>query len=750
MRTGARDGTCAVVSLLRVPILEAMRTTIALAITLFSFVATAQVQMPATTRVGIGQLQTLAHGHSDAKKLTQIAEGLYPAAFVHGRCMVGFLGKVNSAFNQDQGGDGAVVWGARIGNIISFRVDAQQLALLQSILGLDYVELAGKASPDLSLVISDIRADSVHRGIQLPQAYTGKDVLIGITDWGFDYTHPMFYDTTLSETRVRAAWDQYKQAGPSPAAYGYGTEMTTTEALLAAGSDTANIYSYATHGSHVAGIAGGSGAGTVNRGVAFEAKYLFCTFLIDGAAVLDAFAWMKEIAAQDDKRLVINMSWGLHWIGTLDGNSLISQAIDQLSEEGVVFVNSAGNNGDVPFHIKKQFASDTLRSRIQFYPYTANPNTWGQSISMWGEPGASFAAGFMVLNNSSIVLQESPWYSSATAPTYLDSFLVQGVDTVFFNLTTEASHPLNGRPHFRLRIKSRSNQIRIGLKATAPSNTVHFWNVTELTTGVGNWGQGLVAARPGWVAGDAQYSISEPACTESLISVAAYSSSYFTGGGNLVGGAAASFTSYGPTLDERIKPDIAAPGVNVASSISSFTDNDVTAILTVPFQGRNYPFARFSGTSMASPAVAGVVALMLEADPTLTPAEIKEIIQLTARTDNNTGVIPPGGSTRWGMGKVNAYHAIRQALGLTSVNEVSADPFMIWPNPVTAELNVLAPADGGKVRIRVLDVTGRLITDHAQNTGGLILLDASKWSAGVYQVIAEQGSGRSVSKVVKP
>jgi len=54
------------------------------------------------------------------------------------------------------------------------------------------------------------------------------------------------------------------------------------------------------------------------------------------------------------------------------------------------------------------------------------------------------------------------------------------------------------------------------------------------------------------------------------------------------------------------------------------------------------------------------------------------------------------------------------------------------------------------VRIRVLDITGRLITDHAQNTGGLILLDASKWSAGVYQVIAEQGSGRTVSKVVKP
>ena len=77
--------------------------------------------------------------------------------------------------------------------------------------------------------------------------------------------------------------------------------------------------------------------------------------------MIDAFVWMKNIADQDQKRLVVNMSWGLYLMGTLDGTSLVSQAIDQLSDEGVVFVTSGGNNGNVNFHIRKNFSGDVLR-----------------------------------------------------------------------------------------------------------------------------------------------------------------------------------------------------------------------------------------------------------------------------------------------------------------------------------------------------------------------------------------------------
>ncbi|MBP6312718.1 MAG: S8 family peptidase [Flavobacteriales bacterium] len=709
----------------------------------------AQTNFPSTTRVGLSELQGLAKEYPNAQELTDETQGYYPTAMIHGRCMVGFLGKVNGPFDASALDAGIILQGTRKGSIVSFRIDAYHLDAIHQINGLIYCELAGKVAPTLDKVIKALHADSVHMGINLPSSYTGNDVLIGITDWGFDYTHPMFYDTALTTSRVRAAWDHYRQSGPAPSAFPYGTELTTPTELLLAGSDTVNIYGNATHGSHVAGIAGGGGAGTYFRGVAFEAQYLFCTFLVDAAAVIDAFEWMQTIAEQDDKRLVINMSWGLHWIGTLDGNSLISQAIDQFSQEGVVFVNSAGNNGDVNFHIKKVFAADTMRSRIQFYPYSAHEKMWGQSISMWGEAGSSFSTGFTITSNGGATLQESPWYFTSTQVDYVDSFLVEGVDTVFYDLTTEAAHPLNGRPHFRLRVKNTSAALKITLKAAATSGTVHFWNVTELTNDVGNWGQDFQAPLAGYSIGDKAYGISEPACTESVVSVAAYSSEYQLGNGNWVGGSIANFSSFGPTMDERSKPDVTAPGVTVASSISSFTDNSFTSILNIDFQGRTYPFARFSGTSMSAPATTGVVALILEADPTLTPADVRDILRQTARVDQNTGTIPTGGSTRWGYGKVNAYQAVIDVLGVVGVDENSMERISVWPNPTSSELNISVDPRSGIVLLKVVDITGRVVQTSTYNSAEVISLSTATWSAGVYGIRIEQDQQVSIARIVK-
>jgi minor extracellular serine protease Vpr len=724
-----------------------MRCLTAFAFSLLATASVAQPKMPATTRADIALLKALAYKEPDARKLTDLTQGVHPTALVHGRCMVGFLAQVDDGFEPSLGANANVSIGARIGNIASIRVDAYHLDEAEAIPGISYLELAGKARPDMDKVLWTTRADSVHRGINLPMPYTGRDVLIGICDWGFDYTHPDLYDTLLTQTRIRAAWDQYKQGGPSPAGFPYGTEYSSPAELLAAGSDTANIYSYHYHGTHVAGITGGSGAGTPYRGVAFESQFLLATWLIDAAAVIDCYAWMKQIADADQKRLVINQSWGLHHIGTLDGNSLLSQAIDALSAQGVVFVNSAGNNGDVQFHLKKTFTGDTLRSRIQFYNYAANANMWGQSISLWGEAGQPFSAGFFITNNSNQVQAESPWYHTATQQPYFDSLIVVGTDTVFFNLTADAAHPLNGRPHFRLRVKNRSAFLKVALKATAPSGTVHAWNVTELVTDVGNWGQAFQASMAGWAAGDTQYGISEPATTESLISVAAFSSEYLLSNGSVQGGTIASFSSFGPTLDERVKPDIAAPGMSVASAISSFTNASYNPNQTITFQGQPYTFARLSGTSMSSPVVAGIAALLLDADPTLTPAEVKEAIKSTARTDVHTGVIPAGGSLRWGMGKVNAYRAITEALGIVGVDERSAQDFSIWPNPTDGEAMIRVNATGAW-RIRVLDATGRVVLDQ-RGMGELLLIDLEDAAPGAYTVELSSAIERLFTRLVK-
>jgi subtilisin family serine protease len=627
--------------------------------------------------------------------------------YINSEYYVSFIAKTASNFDAYELHSLGIISGKPINSIVSLKIPVFSLGEINTLFGIEVLQLAGKIKPDLDRAVKDVRADSVHLGLNLPQSYTGKNVLIGITDWGFDYTSPMFYDTLLSQTRILAAWDQYRTGLP-PADFDYGSEFSNPTDLYNIGSDTSNIYSYGTHGTHVAGIAGGSGVGTNHRGLAFEANYLFATFLVDEASVLDAWQWMYQKSVSEGKRLVINMSWGLYHLGTLDGNSLLSQAIDAYADQGVVFSNSGGNNGNVNFHIKKQFNNDEIVSRIEFYDYTANPNMWGQSIHMWGESGSPFEAAIKVVNAGGNII-ESPYFSTATTTDYIDTFVVLGLDTVWYNLSADAAHPMNGRPQMRLRVKNTNTTLRVLLKSRAITGKVHYWNVTELSNNVGNWGMPFSTYGAGTVAGDNLYGISEPSCSNSLISVAAYAAQYSTGGTSMVGGNIASFSSYGPRYDEVLKPDIAAPGSSVASSISSFTDAAYTSVGSVVFGSETYHFARFSGTSMSSPVVAGVCALILEANPYLSAQQVKDIIIETARTDNFTGVIPVNGSTRWGWGKLNAYDAVKLAL-VTVGTEVMENeiPWTLYPNPVNESIHFTLVEELPKM-VKLIDSSGKVI-----------------------------------------
>lgn len=664
----------------------------------------------------------------------ELTKGRFPVYYLNGRHYLSLLAQTNASFSAEELQARGILTGKAIKNIVSLKLPVDLLTENEplSLPGISYFEIAGKIRPDLDKAIKDVHADSVQLGINLPEAYTGKDVYIGITDWGFDYTHPNFYDTLLQQTRIAGAWDQYKQSGPHPEGYSYGTEYLSSPELLAAQSDTANVYNYAYHGSHVAGICGGSGAGTVYRGVAFEAEYLMATFLVDAGSVLDAYEWMYQKALLDGKRLVINQSWGLHYIGNLDGTSLLSQAIDAYSELGVVFVSSAGNNGNVNFHLSKTFNNDELKSRVEFYDYNANPNMWGQSLSLWGEPAKSFATSIQVLNSSNVLLVESPFYHTATTLSYIDSMLVTGGDTIFFNVSCENANPQNNRSHTRFRVKNTNTALKVMMRIQAVDGTVHCWNVTELTNGVGNWGMPFSTAGTGSVAGNSNYGISEPACTNSTIAVAAYAAQFQQGPGT-VGGGIASFSSYGPTLDERVKPDISAPGVSIGSSFSSFTDASFSAVTTVNFNGRDYPFAKISGTSMSAPMVSGIVALIFDANPYLSPEQVKLIIQETARTDNFTGTIPVGGSTRWGYGKINAYAAVQLALNTVGTMEVQKANFRVYPNPACEYLQFDCETEPDGLKVKIYDMSGKLI----ERTCNDSRLDVSDLEKGSYLVQLE-------------
>jgi subtilisin family serine protease len=726
-----------------------MKTIITLLFVILSFQITAQVAMSSQTLHELKRIEQVFEEQQISKHLIETELSNLPIYKVNGQYCISALLRVEPSFNKTNYHP-KFYYGKKIGSCITVKIPLRyvnQIALMEAV---NYIEIAERIQPENNKMTRDVRADSVWNGFNLPKGFTGKNVLIGVTDWGFDYTHPMFMDTALSKTRIRAAWDHFKQTGAKPTGFNYGVAYQTPSELAAAQSDTAGTYyDYATHGSHVAGIAAGSGAGIGYRGVAFEAEFLFNSIQLDVGAAIDAFTWMQEIAQKDKKRLVINMSWGLYYLGTMDGTSILSEVIEEMSKEGVVFVTSGGNNGGVNFHIKKDFNNDSLRSRISFYGYSLHPSMWGQSISMWGLPNKPFAAGFEVYNSANVKLGSSRIYTTLNGSNYIDTFMVINNDTILYNLSIENAHPQNNRPHIRMRIKNTNTQLQVVLVSAANSGTVHYWNVVELSNGVGNWGQSFSIYGTHGVNGDANYGIGEPACAPFAITVAAHTSENVLTNGNLNPGNRASFSSRGPTYDERIKPDVSAPGVNVVSSINSFTSDDFTSVASTNFNGRIYHFAAFSGTSMASPAAAGVVALMLEANPLLSAAQVKSILRSTARQDNRTGPITAPGSPLWGMGRVTANSAIALALSTSSLKEIRLNNLLtVYPNPAQNYLQVVAQNKQTLAgNYEIFDLQGKRLEAGPIEKDGLIYLEELK--SGVFVLKVIEGETSYTTKFIK-
>lgn len=149
--------------------------------------------------------------------------------------------------------------------------------------------------------------------------------------------------------------------------------------------------------------------------------------------------------------------------------------------------------------------------------------------------------------------------------------------------------------------------------------------------------------------------IASPGAARRAITVGAMADPGDAEGFESPGFSLADFSSRGPTEDGRIKPDFIAAGSDIRAALV-----DTSA---------NYTVA--SGTSMATPFAAGVAALMLSADPTLTPSGIKDFMTSTAQDWG-----PPGPDNEYGNGRLDAHAAIKAASGLSG--EGPSQPHHDW------------------------------------------------------------------------
>ena len=127
----------------------------------------------------------------------------------------------------------------------------------------------------------------------------------------------------------------------------------------------------------------------------------------------------------------------------------------------------------------------------------------------------------------------------------------------------------------------------------------------------------------------------------------------------------ASYSSRGPRRDNadgnplnELKPEISAPGTNIIQAEGCVTSGTCVNFLGGDASENGYT-GRGSGTSYAAPAVTGIIALMLEANPELSPAEVKEIIKLTAerRGEPSQPDVDPFWNRDFGWGMIDALAA---------------------------------------------------------------------------------------------
>ena len=182
------------------------------------------------------------------------------------------------------------------------------------------------------------------------------------------------------------------------------------------------------------------------------------------------------------------------------------------------------------------------------------------------------------------------------------------------------------------------------------------------------------------------------------------------------------------------KPDLVAPGTDIVSCNGNLRRDRRG--------GYREPYVKKSGTSMATPVVTGIMALWLQADPTLTIDDVKEILKETALNDEFTQASPH----RFGCGKVDALAGIKKVLGIgAGVNDVIAESEILVSETGTNQFNIFVPS-AQAISARLYSMSGAQVAaiDAQANDA---TLDASALPAGVYLLSVKAGSASRTLKI---
>lgn len=544
--------------------------------------------------------------------------------------------------------DLGIIIQSQVGTVAAARIPLASLGRLTAFANVQVIQSAQRLSPANYAGGPAIRAPEFRNATGMD----GTGVIVGVIDSGIDIFHSDFRNPD-GTTRIKFICDQTDppQSGDDTCAAkgspGGGTMWTEAKinATLAgaAGSSPVRQQDTVGHGSHVAGSA--AGADGIFGGVAPGAHLIIVKTTYATNDIINGIAFIDEKAGGLGLPYVTNMSLGGHG-GPHDGTDLMSDAIDDLvgpEKPGKAIVVAAGNEGNDIIHAEGTVSTNDTT----IVEFNVPQGAAFVGLNFWYDGQNNFCVGFLDPNNQGL-----PCIPPA------DGFLgkCNGSNSVCVSMFHSGTQSRNGDKQVLFIVEPGIEQQSISLSGT--------WKLT-FSGDNGAFDGWINCPRPlicefGPAHGNTDLTVGEPGVATNAITIGSYVTNncwdsqigqecYFP---IPAVDDVSPFSSRGPTRDERIKPDIGAPGQAIMSALSSQAPTFIAEGCLGPGLNGTAPDGIHSicqGTSMASPHAAGAAALWLAHDPTMDSDEIKAKFCADAVRDASTGSTP---NNAWGCGKL--------------------------------------------------------------------------------------------------
>jgi len=550
----------------------------------------------------------------------------------------------------------------------------------------------------------EVNLDDVYAQYNL----SGEDVVVVILDRGIDYRHTDFLDEN-GNTRLAYVYDMLDPTG-SGNPYGVGTIFSRADIDQALDNNDPPLSTdrYG-HGTATTGIVAGNGSGTAGlqfQGVAPKATIISIkithdpfppfgtqqgqTGFFDPTYIPIALQFAQDKIAELGLPSVTLMNIGSIG-GPTDGTSTVCQAINQYVNAGHPFVCGVGDDGG-----NDNYAAGSINQNQTIELDIDKTEAGFLRFDLWYSEDDRFTVSIERPNGTVVGPFAAPTGpNDAVDQNFGDmSMFHRGANTEFWGATSNRRELLidfsgaNGTYTVHL----EGAQINEGgFHATLNPST--YFNNNKFLSFVSAGG-----------------SINDYASAQGAITPTDYvvDNSWIDIDGiprGLTGqGAPGELwigSSSGPTHDGRLGVDFAAPGevCHAAYADDTYYENFSFNVL----QNSNGLYGIQNAVSACAPLSTGVIALMLEARPELTPTQVKNILWQTAREDSFTGGVP---NQDWGYGKLDALAAIERTL---SLEDFDRSKIAIVPNPTSGNISIDLGVSQEEVSVQVHTILGQLL-----------------------------------------